>query len=239
MNSIETEIEDLIEDEISSTAKAMGIHDWYSAHILDYCEGYYSPAAVANATVSSDEIHKNITHCSNRTAFFNFQPAAILQKELGAAGLNINLTDLDWPSEITDGIQTLRSVQKAAFVLYCIAAGLLALAAFAALTSVFLTGRLTACIDVLICSLAFTTILIASALTTTAAIKIERVINKYGKHVGVVASKGDKFLVLTWVATGLAFLDVLVWTVECIMGRRRRRAVGNDNDSLTVELKNS
>jgi heme/copper-type cytochrome/quinol oxidase subunit 2 len=40
--------------------------------------------------------------------------------------------------------------------------------------------------------------------------------------VGVEASRGGKFLALTWAATGLVFVVVLAWVVEFCMGRRRR-----------------
>lgn len=36
-NSIEGEIN----DGIGSLAREIGVHDWYSAHILDYCEGMW------------------------------------------------------------------------------------------------------------------------------------------------------------------------------------------------------
>lgn len=221
IHNVTNTIENELNEDLNTLAQDLGLHDWYSAHILDYCEGYYTPAAVANATVSKHDIHKNITHCSNKTAFFHFNPTDTLQAELNKTGLGINLTSLDWPDAINDGIKTLRVAQKAAFILYCIAIGLLFLAAIGALAAVFLTGRLTAFVNFLVCDLAFFAILIASALTTTVAVKAADVVNKHGSDIGVRASKGSKFLVLTWVATGLAFLSVLTWMFECVLGRRR------------------
>lgn len=228
-------IEDDINEDLSSLAKDLGLHDWYSAHILDYCEGYYTPAAVANATLSKHDIHKNITSCSNRTAFFTFNPTNVLQHELNQSGVGVNLTSLDWPDGINDAIKTLRVAQKAAFILYCIAAGTLLIAALSALAGVFFSGRLSASINILICCLAFLAILIASAISTAVAVKAAHAINKHGKIVGVSASKGGRFMALTWVATGLAFLNILVWMFECVVGRRQRRSSKTNADFVASQ----
>lgn len=174
-----------------------------------------------NSTVSKHDISKNITSCSNKTAFFTFSPTKALQNELNSSSVNVNLTDLNWPDSIDDGIKTLRVAQKAAFILYCIACGLLLVAALAALVGVFLTGRLFALVNILLSGLAFLAILIASAITTTVAVKAANVVNKHGHEIGISAHKGTRFMILTWVATALAGLNVLVWCVECVLGRRR------------------
>lgn len=225
INNITNNIDGKINAELGSLARQIGVHDWYSVHILDFCEGYYTPTSVSNATVSSSDIDKNITHCSNKTAFFHFNPTHTLQNELNKSGVSLNLTkDLDWPTkDIDKGVSALRVAQKAAFILYCIAAGLLLLAALASIAGIFLTGRLFALVNIFLSALAFLAILLASAITTVVAGKAAHVINKYGKAVGVSANKGNRFLVLTWVAMGLAGVNVLVWTWECVLGRRRHR----------------
>ena len=38
LNSLENSIKDDLNDLIASVAKELNIHDFYSAHILDYCE---------------------------------------------------------------------------------------------------------------------------------------------------------------------------------------------------------
>ena len=220
IHNITSSIENDINDDLSSFAKELGIHDWYSVHVLDFCEGYYTPSPLPNATLSSSDIHKNITSCSNRTAFWTFNPADTLQRELNNSGhSNINLTELDWPSAIDDGVKALHVAQKAAFILYCIAIALIAVAVLFALISVFLNGRLSAFLNILLSTLAFFAIGIASALVTTVGVKAADEINKYGSKVGVSASKGGKFLTVTWIATGLMFVTIFVWFAECIVGR--------------------
>lgn len=95
---------------------------------MTYCEGYYTPGPTANATLDKSDISKNVTKCSNRTAMYNFDPQAILQRELDESGTGIDLSDLDWPEDIQDGIDALRVSAKATFVLYCVAIGFIGVA---------------------------------------------------------------------------------------------------------------
>lgn len=205
------------------------MHDFYSAHLLDYCEGYYTPAALPNATLKASDIHKNVTSCSKRTGGYNFDPTTTLQRELNASGhSNINLTDLHWPSAVPDGLNALRVAQKAAFILYCVAIGLIGISTICSLVSVLFEGRLSASVNILVSGLAFLAIGVASAITTAVAVKAQDVINDHGNAVGVSAKKGGKFMVLTWVATGLMLLNTIVWFGECVVGRRRQRRTVTD-----------
>lgn len=221
-DNVTNSIESSLNTDINSFAKELGLHDFYSAHLLNYCEGYYTPTAVPNATFPKSDIGINVTACSNRTSFFHFDPTTALQTELNKTGTGITLEELHWPSAVNSGIHTLRIAQKAAFLLYCIASGLIILATAFSLLSFFVHGRLSAFIDILLWTLAFFAALLASAITTAVAVKAVNVVNGHGKQVGVTASRGGKFLALTWVATGLCGLNVFVWVFECLRGKRRR-----------------
>lgn len=176
-----------------------------------------------NATIQMNDIHKNVTTCSNKTAMYSFDPKAALQRELNASGhSNINLTDLNWPSAVDDGLAALRVAQRAVFVLYCIGIGLIAVAFAFAILSIFFAGRLSAFVNVLLDWLAFLAIGLASAIATAILVKAADLINKDGNDVGISATKGSKFLTLTWVATALMFVSSLVWCGECIVGRKRK-----------------
>ena len=130
-NSIKGEVNDLIGD----VAKALNIHDFYSAHLLNYCEGYFTPGPVANKTVDPD---KNVTQCSNRTALFHFDPTAAIQRELKPG---ISLADLEWPSTIQDAVHAVEVASKAMFVLYCVGVAATGLALLGAFVGVFSDGR--------------------------------------------------------------------------------------------------
>jgi hypothetical protein len=131
------------------------------------------------------------------------------------------LEELHWPTAVDSGIHTLRLAQKAAFLLYCISAGLIILAILFSFVSFFVHGRLLAFIDILLWTLAFFATLLASAITTAVAVKASSVVNKHGKEIGVAASRGGRFMALTWVAVGLCGVNVFVWVFECLRGRRR------------------
>ncbi|KAK4507832.1 hypothetical protein PRZ48_001567 [Zasmidium cellare] len=234
IDNIGDEIGDSIEGAINDVAQDLGIHDFYSAHLMNYCEGFYTPAAIPNATVSKSDIHKNVTACSNRTAMYNFDPQQIIQKELnnsvGSGVVNL-VNDLNWPEDITNGIRALQVAAKAAFVLYCIAIGFIGVALILAVVSIFFEGRLSALLNMLVDWLAFLVLGIASAIATAIAVKGASVINKYGDDIGVSAQQGNKFMILTWVATGLLLLASIVWCFDCIAGRRRRVAEPKYNHS--------
>lgn len=192
-------------------------------HLLDYCEGFYTPTSLPNATVHKSEIKQNVTGCSNRTAGFQFDPEAALQRELNKSHTGFTLQDLHWPKQVNQGIHTLRIAQKAAFVLYCIAAALILFASLISLLSLFVHGRVFAVVNTLLWILAFIASVLASAITTAVATKARNVVNKHGRSVGVEASRGGRFMALSWVATALCFLNVFVWVFECLRGRRRER----------------
>lgn len=174
-----------------------------------------------NATVSKSDISKNVTDCSNRTAMYSFDPRQMIQRELNESGNgNINLTDLGWPDEVDDAIQSLEVASNAMFVLYCIGIAFAGLALISAFVSIFFSGRLSAFVNIIIDMIAFLAVGIASALATAIAVKAANIINDKGDRIGISAQKGNKFMILTWVATGCLLLASLVWCFDCVIGRR-------------------
>jgi hypothetical protein len=146
ITDIEGDIQTAVDGVIEDIAHALHIHDFYSVHLLDYCEGYYEPSPIANATASPT---KNVTHCSSQTSGFTFDPTAILQSELLPG---INLSDLKWPSEIQDTIDAVNMATKATFVIYCIGVSFAGLAILGALFAVIGGGRLSALLNFMIAS---------------------------------------------------------------------------------------
>ncbi|QDS68457.1 hypothetical protein FKW77_010824 [Venturia effusa] len=205
----------------SSLAKDLGLKDFYSAHLLDYCYGTYTPQAVPNATVKASAIHKNVTACSNQTAMYAFDPTAALQKSLNESGVSITLDDLNWPADIEKGVKALRIAMKVAFVLYCVGIVFAFLTILTAAFWMFSGGRLSACIEIFTAVMAFLTFGIASAITTTLAVKGDSIIDKYGEEIGVSADRGNGFLGLTWAATGLMFVCSILGCAGCFRSRKR------------------
>ncbi|KAF1951837.1 integral membrane protein-like protein [Byssothecium circinans] len=223
-NMVPDSIQDNVEEAAGVATERLGIEDFYSAHLLDFCYGQYTPAELPNATLSLKDIDKNVTGCSNRTAMFWFDPQEILERALNRSGVDVTLEDLRWPDDIQRGLDALRVVSVASFVLYCVAIALIFLAFVAAILAVFTSGRLLPCLNLMLGILAFLAIGLASALITAVIVKGGDVVNQYGNDIGVEAKKGGKFMALTWAATGLVFVTLFVWCFEvCCSGRGRRR----------------
>ena len=198
----------------SDIAAAFHLHDFYSAHIMTYCEGFYTP------NTTSPAASENVTYCSNRAALFHFDPQAIIESELAPG---ITLSDIQWPSGIEDGLRAVAAASKAMFVFYVIAIILVGLAFLAAVWGVFAAGRLSLFVNFALDILAFLSVGIASAIATAVIVKAVDAINHYGADIGLAAYKGSKFLGMTWAATGLMLLASIMWVAECCTGRRRGR----------------
>lgn len=80
----------------------MGLKDFYTVHVLAYCEGSFG----------SDGEH-DVTRCSKRTAPFAFNPAKELEFKNG-----FNVSDINWPDTITDDFAVMEVTTKAMSVLY-------------------------------------------------------------------------------------------------------------------------
>ena len=224
LNGVRNFGSETINDAIGEVTQRLGIEDFYSAHMLNYCEGQYTPAEAANATVSESDISKNVTECSKNRAMYKFDPTAIIEEALNkTTGLDITLDDLRWPEDIDTGIKTLNALMAAMFVLYCLAIALIFVALFAAVVAVLLSGRLSACVNFLVSVLAFLAIGLASALVTAVVVKASNIINDKGNDIGLEAHWGGKFLALTWAATGLMLIVVITWVVEFCVGRRHNK----------------
>lgn len=224
LNEIPDSISDSINDRIGEVAERLGIEDFYSAHMLNYCYGQYTPAEAANATVSEDDISKNVTGCSKSQAMYKFDPTRILEDALNkTTGVDVTLQDLEWPEDIQNGIAALNALMAAMFVLYVIAICLIFVALVAAVFAILASGRLSACLNFLVATLAFLAIGLASALVTAVIVKGSDIINKYGNDIGVEAKWGSKFLALTWAATGVMLVALLAWIVEFCIGRRHKK----------------
>ncbi|KAL8848201.1 MAG: hypothetical protein Q9221_006770 [Calogaya cf. arnoldii] len=235
LNSIENSIKGEVNDLIADVAKALNIHDFYSAHLLNYCEGYFTPGPLANKTVDPD---KNVTQCSNRTALFHFDPTAAIQKELKPG---ISLADLRWPSAIKDAVHTVEIASKAMFVLYCVGTAAAGLALVGSFLGVLSDGRTAPLVNNALASvstiprtialaflpadeiqLALLALGIASAIATVIMSKVVHEINDKGNDIGISASKGKTFLGMTWAATVLMAIAAMAWIYEFVAHRRRQ-----------------
>jgi hypothetical protein len=222
-DSVSSGITNEINDEIGELRQKIGVEDWYSMHMLNYCEGQYTPEEAANATLKESDIKKNTTECAKQRAMYKFDPTRIIEEALNKTGVDVTLKDLNWPEDIQNGIDTLNALMAAMFVLYVVAICLIFVALVAAIFAVVTSGRMSACINFLIATLAFLAIGLASALVTAVMVKGTNIINDKGKDIGLAATSGGKFLALTWAATALMLIVLLAWIVEFCIGRRQSK----------------
>lgn len=216
-NTIEGDLGGIINDVADKLAKELGIKQWYSLHLMDLCEGTYTP----NATEKGADL--NVSTCSNQTAMYHFDISKVLNQELEIGPLHLNLSDIHWPSDIQDGLNALNTAIDATFVLYAIGIAAAGLAIIAALVALFMNGsRLISFGNWGLTSLSFATLLVASIIITVIQKKATHIINKYGNEIGVYAYRGVKYLTLTWVSVAVMFLASAAWAVEFCVGRRNK-----------------
>lgn len=221
LTSLSNDINSEINERVGAVAARLGIEDFYSAHLLTYCQGQYTPAETPNATVSASDITKNVTFCSPRKAMYRFDPDRIVSDALNkTTGGRVTLSDINWPSDIDKGVRALNTLMAAMFVLYILAILFIFLSLLASLFAALShPGRASACVNLALAMLAWLAIALASALVTAVMLRAVALINKYGNAVGIVASRGGRFLALTWAATGLMAVVLVAWIVGVIAGR--------------------
>jgi len=209
----------------NSVAHSLGFNDFYALHVLDYCEGSYTPRAVPNATISFKDIHQNVTRCSKRGSGVNFTPGQAIQQTLDRTGTGITLEDLHWDKDIDTGVETIQILLKVMLAFYCVAIGFAFITMIGALISLISpsNGRATSAFTAIVGFLAFLALGIASGLVTAIGVKGDHIIDKYGKPVGISANRSNKLLALTWAGTALLFLGMIVNCCGiCLFGRKRR-----------------
>ncbi|TGO21026.1 hypothetical protein BPAE_0247g00040 [Botrytis paeoniae] len=207
---------DLENDIADKLAETLGIEEWYSLHLMDMCQGYYTP----NAT--SKGAGFNVSSCTNQTALFHFEISSIISEQLSIGPLHLNLSDIGWPSAIQDGLDTLSTAMNATFVFYCIGVAAAGLAILTSLAAIFITGRLFSFLNWGLASLALLALTIASVIVTVLQNKAAEIINKFGNDIGVYAYKGHKYLILTWAATAVIAVATIAWVGIFCIGRRQK-----------------
>lgn len=187
-----------------STAGVEGKPDFYCAHVMNFCEGQF---VVTNQPPLPTSMVKNVTYCSKTTFHHTFDLRTILQSRV-----NINSSDtadLHWPAQIDTGFESLRAAQRAVIVLYYISIACMLTAA--AVTTVNRCDR-SSTASFLICGLegvGLCALFLAALLVNGVAIKSTRLIRTHGGGLGISASIGVKFILLSWGAW-LALLAAVI-----------------------------
>ncbi|KAH8170638.1 SUR7/PalI family protein [Sarocladium implicatum] len=191
---------------LNSVARSLGLHDFYSVGIWNYCEGY------------NDE---GVTHCSAPEALFWFNPVAVLVSQL-LAGATIAL-----PSQVNTILTLLRVGSRVMFVFFITSIGmnfiLLLLSPLAMKTrwwSLFITifGFLSA-IFVTVGAIIATAIGVAAKVALTAQ-----------DQLNIRANIGITVLVFMWLS---AVFTVVAFLMHAAMGCCCRPVRANDSAQAT------
>ncbi|KAL6717182.1 hypothetical protein ACLMJK_005097 [Lecanora helva] len=226
-NSVGNNVHKEVNKAVGDAAKQLNIHDFYSAHILDYCEGDYSASTGSDSKSSPT---KKVTFCSNQTAYFYFDPTSVIEKELKHG---VNITDLKWPSAIQDAVRVLELSSKAMFFFYATGAAAAASALVGAMYGAVVGSKLSAFVNIIISVIAFFSLMVASAISTAIINQIVDAVNTYGHDVGVFATKGMTFIHMTWAATILVLISGFVWAFAFIKRRRGKVAYPMDQQDIS------
>lgn len=183
---------------INSIAQTLGLHDFYTVGLWNYCEGYNG---------------EGTTECSNPQTLYWFDPVSILQSQL-LAGASIAL-----PAEINEILGLIRTVSHWMFGLFLSGACINFLMIFIVPISVFsrwatlpimlltFMGALTTTVASVIATVLF--IIMRNALTSATSLNI-------GANIGV------EMFAFMWVAAGAS---ILAWLIElcltCCCASRR------------------
>jgi hypothetical protein len=152
----------------------------------------------------------------------NFDITSVIERELAQGPLKLNLTDLNWPDQIQDGLDALNTALDVSFILYLVGIGAAGLSILVALISFFFTHRRWALLNGILAFLSFACLAITSIIITIMQKKATDVINEHGNEIGVYAYVGRKFLILTWVSVAAMLLSFVSWLVVFILGRKNK-----------------
>ncbi|RMZ78436.1 hypothetical protein DV737_g3885, partial [Chaetothyriales sp. CBS 132003] len=219
-NDLEADINSLLDKAADEVADALNLTDFYSVHIMNYCQGFFEPNSTAR------HASKNTTFCSSKKALFHFNATETISNSLPD---NISLSEIHWPDEIEDATTAVRVASIVMFVFYVIGIACAGLATISAVLAVVASGRLSAGVNFLLDIIAFLALGIASAIATAGMFKAVHAINKYGHDIGISATRGATFLGLTWGATAAALVASLLSIVQCMAGRKHKE---HDDDKL-------
>ncbi|PPJ61403.1 hypothetical protein CBER1_09473 [Cercospora berteroae] len=221
VNELPADVRTLVEQNANSALQALGLPQFYNAHVLTWCEGEYEPNAEA------ENAKKNFTHCSKEQAGYSFDPREEIQATLDDAGFSdVKVKDLGWwPQSLDDALDLVKPITRAAFILFVAECVVIFVCLFSAVVAFFASGRVSACCNIFFNLLAFLISAAISSLMTALVVVGKAAINEYGSDYGVHASGGHKFLALSWAATACLLVTALAWCIDCCIPRHKKQPV--------------
>ncbi|KAF4587414.1 SUR7 protein [Ophiocordyceps camponoti-floridani] len=192
---------------------------WYSLHIMDACEGTYSP----NFTAPGAKV--KTTRCTTSDPSNRLNLTRLVDSQLDLGPLHLSLADMGWSDSVQDKIDGLNDALTGLFVVYVLAMGCSGLSMLASMSAFFMPamGILTLS-NMAIGSLGGLSCLIGSIIVTATASKAAKHINSRGVRFGISAERGVKFYTISWVATAFMLTVAAFWLAQYLSTRRHEPA---------------
>ncbi|KAH8884739.1 hypothetical protein GQ53DRAFT_376505 [Thozetella sp. PMI_491] len=210
-------LHDIENDIADKLADSLGIREFYSLHVLDICEGTFSPNVTAVGATA------NVTSCTTPFKTAEYNVTALFDHELQVGPLHINLEDIGFTQDLQHAFDALPDLLKALGVIFILAMGFTGLSLLCSTSSLFLLpehSRVLFITNSVLAGLAFLSLFIGSTATTIAARKAAGEINDHGANIGLSATPGNKFIAITWSATILMAISTGYWALAWFKHRR-------------------
>jgi len=201
-------------DIANKLASAIGIAEWYSFHLMNFCQGTFEPDATASNT------KLNVTKCTNLSTGYRINLTEMIDHELNIGPLALNLADLDWPAGIQRQVNKANKLFLKVLILYCFSMFFSSSYIIISVGDIFLgpIHRIYSLIGTACAVLGTVTLLTGGVITTFAASKGSEVITNVGNEIGVYAYSGRNFIVVSWVSFAMMAIGTIAWTA--VQGQR-------------------
>lgn len=220
-----------------SIASVLGISDFYSMHLLKYCEGKYVPGAIPNATLKKSDIHRDVANCSDQFGLANFSPNGAIASSLNQSGTGISLSNLNLTSSGSSGsgsnfsssIGQLNKAVKTALAFYIMAVLFNFLAIVAAvwwLSDVHDTRLRKPLVTTICCQAANGMVSTGSFDVTVLAVLSDKYINRAASSLNLSVDRGNGFLGLTWsafICSAIALMPPMMVSLVILNRKRKER----------------
>lgn len=216
--SLEDIPDNIVNSLAQTTAKRLGLADFYTSHIMNYCSGVYTDAG--DSDPNTNETHT--TYCSPVDGLHAFNPIEIFERELVPG---VTIQDLGIPQQVIDGVETLAAAYKAMFITLVVGVALSGLSLIFAILIGWKESRLIAFIATIVALLATLSLAAAAAIATAISVKLKDVVNdEAGSRINIWAENdGGKLMGMAWAAVASMLVVTVYWLVGCCCGPRSKR----------------
>jgi len=198
---------------LNTAARELGLHDFYTAHTLTWCEG----VKYGDNNTADDKV----TQCTTPKFPFSVDPIAIIENEL-LHNITLEQLGLSDTSSIENVVGTLETAYRAMSVLYLVGAILAGILILMSLAGLFVGSRVLGLLGVLTSLAAFIALGAASAIATAIATKVKDIINEKASGINVSAQNSPTFLGMTWAAVAAVLAAMVWWGGRCCFGGGRK-----------------